>query len=258
MDKNNTETLDGLVTSFAINGHVIVRSFLNSREIIELDLNVSRYVNQIVPYLPPTDVFYEVQGTPDTLKQMQFMEKNDPFFEEFMNRSEYTALAAALLGMAVVPKGVEFFNKPARMGKPTPPHQDGYYFCLSPSEALILWFPLDEVNEDNGCIRYVSGSHKLGIRPHKISSILGFSQTIADWTPQDEIMESRAIAKPGDVLAHHCNTIHRAEPNYSPRGRRAVAIVYYAAKAVHDPEAKARYTESARCQRVGLQSEPSK
>lgn len=246
---------DGHRDYFVENGHVIVRSFLNSQATAELDSNLSRYVSEIVPHLPPTDAFYEVQGRPNTLKQMQFMEKNDSFFAEFMSRSEYQQLAANLLGMAVIPQGVEFFNKPARIGKPTPPHQDGYYFCLSPSEALTLWFPLDKVDEENGCILYVSGSHKLGIRPHHVSSILGFSQTVADWSAQDEAREFKATARPGDVLAHHCNTIHRAEPNDSSRSRRAIAIVYYAANAVHDPEAKARYTESAKRQRLALQAQ---
>jgi phytanoyl-CoA hydroxylase len=149
---------------------------------------------------------------------------------------------------------VEYFNKPAGIGKQTPPHQDGYYFTLIPSEALTLWLALDEVNEENGCVRYVPGSHKKGMRPHNVSNVLGFSQGIADWSPQDQAHEVKAMARPGDLLAHHCNTIHRADANCSERARRAVAIVYYAAQAIPDLEAKARYMESSTKQRAVLQA----
>jgi phytanoyl-CoA hydroxylase len=241
-------------SDFARDGYVIARHFLAPPEVAELEQNLSRYICQIVPGLPPTDAFYEIKGSPETLKQMQFMQNNDAFFAEFMRRNRYLELAEALLGMPVVAQGVEYFNKPAGIGKQTPPHQDGYYFTLVPSEAVTLWFALDEVSEENGCVRYVPGSHKNGMRPHNLSNVLGFSQGIADWSAQDQAREVSGVAHPGDLLVHHCDTIHRADANLSQRSRRAVAIVYYAAHAVPDLEARARYMESARKQRTILQA----
>ena len=159
-----------------------------------------------------------------------------------------------LLGTPVVLRGVELFNKPAGIGKPTPPHQDGYYFCLVPSQAVTLWFPLDPVSEENGCIRYVRGSHRKGIRPHRISNILGFSQGLMDWGPEDEAAEVKALASPGDLLAHHCDMIHRADANPSRISRRALAIVYDAASSAIDEAARIRYRQSSTEQRVQLQS----
>ena len=241
-------------SDFSRDGYVIVRNFLSPREVAELEQILSRYIDQTVPGLPPTDVFYETKGSPETLKQMQFMHNNDAFFAQFLRRNMYLELAEALLGMSAVAQGVEYFNKPAGIGKQTPPHQDGYYFTLVPSEALTLWFALDEVSEENGCVRYVPGSHKKGMRPHNLSNVLGFSQGIADWNAQDQAKEVSGLAHPGDLLAHHCDTIHRADANLSQRSRRAVAIVYYAAHAVPDPEAKARYMESSKKQRSILQA----
>lgn len=40
--------------------------------------------------------------------------------------------------------------------------------------------------------------------------------------------------KAGDVLAHHCLTIHRADANESPRSRVALGLVYYRADVVED------------------------
>jgi phytanoyl-CoA hydroxylase len=91
------------------------------------------------------------------------------------------------------------------------------------------------------------------MRPHNVSNVLGFSQGIADWGPPDLAIEVRAMASPGDLLVHHCDTVHRADANPSSRSRRAVAIVYYAAHAVPDLEAKARYMETSKKQRLQLQ-----
>ena len=248
------ERFESYQNDFARDGYVVVRNFLSPQEVTDLEQNLCRYIDQIVPGLPPSDAFYETKGSPETLKQMQFMDKNDAFFAEFQRRKRYQELAEAMLGMPAVPHGLEYFNKPAGIGKPTPPHQDGYYFTLVPSEALTLWFALDEVNEDNGCLRYVPGSHKKGLRPHNVSNVLGFSQGVADWSSQDQASEIKATAHPGDLLVHHCDTIHRADANLSSRSRRAVAIVYYATHSVPDLEAKARYLESSKKQRAILQA----
>ncbi len=239
---------------FSRNGFVKLKNYLTPQEVQNLEEHLQRYIREIAPGLPPTDVFYEVEGRPETLKQMQHMDHHDAFFQSLTRLPKFTRLAEALLGMPVVLRGMELFNKPARIGKPTPAHQDGYYFCLVPSEALTLWFPLDPVSEENGCIRYVKGSHRKGIRDHQVSNILGFSQGLTDWGPEDEAAEVKVLASPGDLLAHHCDIIHRADANPSQRSRRALAIVYYAASAVEDDVAIARYKESSTRQRVQLQS----
>jgi len=254
MTKGDFMEFESYKSDFARDGFVIVRDFLSLQEVAELERNLSRYIGEIVPGLPPTDAFYETKGSPETLKQMQFMHNNDAFFDEFLRRNTYLELAEALLGMPAIAQGVEYFNKPAGIGKQTPPHQDGYYFTLVPSEALTLWFALDEVDEENGCVRYVPGSHKKGMRLHNLSNVLGFSQGIADWSPQDQAHEVKTVVRPGDLLAHHCDTIHRADANFSQRSRRAVAIVYYAAQAIPDLQAKARYMESSMKQREILQA----
>ena len=47
-----------------------------------------------------------------------------------------------------------------------------------PNHALTLWLALDRVDEENGCVRDLPGSHAQGMRPHRSSGILGFSQGI--------------------------------------------------------------------------------
>ena len=246
-----TQNLD----QFSNDGFINLKGFLTPSEVEELEHHLQQYIHNIVPQLPPTDAFYEVEGKPETLKQLHSMGKHDPFFHSLAENSKFSSLAEKLLGGKVTMKGsMQFFNKPARIGKETPPHQDGYYFCLLPSEAVTLWLPLDKIAEENGCIRYVRGSHKKGMRPHNVSNILGFSQGITDWNKADDQGEVKVSSEPGDLLAHHCDIIHRAGENISPRSRRALAIVYKLASTVEDTAALKRYLDSATQQRIEIQA----
>ena len=97
-----------------------------------------------------------------------------------------------------------------------------------------MWIALDVVDEENGCLRYAAGSHRDGLRPHGASEVLGFSQGLQDWGPADEQREVMRTLQPGDMLAHHSLTVHRADANKSDRTRRALGLVYYAQSAKVD------------------------
>lgn len=217
-----------------------------------LEERFERYVREVVPGLPLPDAMIEEPGDPATLKQLVRMDRHDPWFARLLHDERLLSLAEALLGGPVVPQGVEAFLKPAGRGTPTPPHQDGYYFCLTPNEALTFWLSLDEIDLENGALCYYPGSHRAGLFPHDASHVLGFSQGIdaADLQPLGPPVPFPV--RRGDCLAHHSLTVHRAPGNLTTRPRRSLGIVYYAARARVDPEAQRRYRESLARQRAAL------
>ena len=175
-----------LMRDFERNGFVALPQFVSGVELSELIAHVDRFIRDIVPQLPPEQVFYEDKHNPATLKQIQHLGDHDSWFYELFTGSRFQEVAAILLNGPVVPKNMQYFNKPPGVGQPTPPHQDGYYFMLDPCKAVTMWFALDDVDEENGCVRYVRGSHKQGMREHARTKTLGFSQGIVDYpTAQD-------------------------------------------------------------------------
>ncbi|HEY2411270.1 MAG TPA: phytanoyl-CoA dioxygenase family protein [Pirellulaceae bacterium] len=243
-----------LKTDFDRDGFVIVRNFLPANELNELQDHLNGYIRDIVPTLPPSDAFYEDRGRPETLKQLQRMDC-DQFFDEYKQNHRWTELAEALLGEPVAADPPEWFNKPPGTNHVTPPHQDNYYFCLAPPSVLTIWLALDLVDAENGCLRYVAGSHLAGFRPHAKSKILGFSQGITNYTADDFTRERAILLQPGDAVAHHGMTIHRADANHSAtRHRRSFAMVFKGVSASRDQEAYQRYLTSAREQHQELLS----
>ncbi len=232
-----------LLNAFKADGFVTLPGFIRGEELDELTANVDRFINDIVPQLLPEHVFYEDKNNPVTLKQIQKMGDYDPWFQELFTYSRFREMAEILLAGPVVPQNLQYFNKPPGVGQTTPPHQDGYYFMLDPCEAVTMWFALDKVDEENGCVRYVRGSHHHGMRDHARTQTLGFSQGIIDYpTEQDHEAEIAIPAKPGDLLVHDALTVHRADGNRSAtRTRRALGFVYFSDRAKEDTEAKAAY-----------------
>lgn len=240
---------------FDRDGYVVVRELMPRHEFERLRFELERYIGEVVPGLPDSEAFYVDRAKPESLKQMQRLEADD-YFAELSRHAAWVGLAAELLGEEVEPPSIEWFNKPPGSPSPTPPHQDNYYFNLNPPHVATIWLALDDLDEENGCLRYVAGSHLLELRPHGRSDVLGFSQGISDYGAEDEEAERAVSLESGDAVVHHGNTIHRADPNRSDRReRRALAMVFRGVSARRDEEAFARYLSALKAQQreMGLE-----
>ncbi len=230
--------------AFDRDGYVAIRPFFGAARMAEINRELDRYLAACVPLMKETEVYYEDKSNRATVKQMMFLERYDGYFADLLRSSEVHALAEDVLGEPAVAQNMEYFNKPPGIGKQTPPHQDGYYFKIAPPQAVTGWLALEPVDEENGCLQYVRGSHRgAGWRPHGRSEILGFSQGITDFGTADDV--ANTVSMPGDagmLLMHHCKTVHWASPNRSPtRSRRALGFVFFGQSAKPDEEAKRAY-----------------
>jgi phytanoyl-CoA hydroxylase len=228
---------------FNEDGFVSLPAFVVGNELRELQANVRRFICESVPQLPAEHVFCEEREDPTTLKQIQQLGEHDAWFAGFAASGSLREVAEHLLDGPVVPRNVQYFNKPPGIGKATPAHQDGHYFMLTPCDAVTMWLALDEADEQNGCVRYTRGSHRRGMREHGRTSTLGFSRGITDYpTSHDTTHEVACPASPGDLLVHHGMTIHRADANHAVgRQRRALGFIYYSERAQEDAVAHAAY-----------------
>lgn len=236
--------LDSLADDFDRDGYVALRPLFDAEKMAEINAELDRYIAEVMPTMPVEEVYFENREDRSTLKQMQKLSVYDAYFRDLMETSVIRNIASAVMGEPAVPQNLQYFNKPAGIGQPTPPHQDGYYFHLSPCKAVTGWLALEKVDEENGCIHYVRGSHKAGgFRPHGRSNVLGFSQGLTDFGTEED--KANTVAFPGDAgtfLMHDAHIIHWAGPNRSPtRSRRALGFVYFGESARIDEASKAAY-----------------
>jgi phytanoyl-CoA hydroxylase len=231
-----------LKQQFDEDGFLVLRGFLDSHDVARLRAAWETFRLDIAPTLDKRQVMYENYDDPSTVKQSNALHL-EPRFDALRFSGKVHDLAVSLLG-PVTPQHIEYFDKPPGQNHPTPPHQDGYYFCLRPNLACTVWIPLEPIEESNGALTYYRGSHKLGVREHGASSVLGFSQGLVE----DPALLGEPVScpvEPGDVLVHHSLTIHRAGPNRSATRRRAViGYVFFSASSIRDEEMWARYEAS--------------
>ncbi len=246
-------SFEQLKPRFDRDGYVVVRQLMPSDEFAELNRALDRYIREVVPGLPASDAFYDVdRSRPESLKQLHRLHQ-DPALAAYCTHPAWRGLAEALLGESATADSPEWFNKPLLARHGTPPHQDNYYFNLQPCSVVTLWMALDRVDDENACMRYVPGSHRGPVRPHARSQVLGFSQGITDYGAEDAAREVAIHLEPGDVAAHHGNLIHLAGENRSrTRHRRAFAIVFQGASCRRDEEAFARYQAAVQQQQAEL------
>ena len=116
-----------------------------------------------------------------------------------------------------------------------------------------MWLALDDVDEQNGCVRYVKGSHLKGMRDHSMTGTLGFSQGISSYGNDDDIKNEMPIsAKKGDLIVHDSMTIHRADQNLSnSKNRRALGFIFYSADSEEDNVSLKKYKTELKDQQRG-------
>jgi ectoine hydroxylase-related dioxygenase (phytanoyl-CoA dioxygenase family) len=107
-------------------------------------------------------------------------------------------------------------------------HQDGTYFGLEPFEQITAWIALTDATPEMGCIKIIPGSHAIGQRPHKDTTVpgnlLSRGQTIEarlDYT-QYVMMPLRA----GQISLHHTHIVHSSELNRTAERRIGIGVSY--------------------------------
>ena len=147
----------------------------------------------------------------------------NPMFRDFALDGRLRDILRQLTGEEPLLKSDQLFMKPPRFGSEKPYHQDNFYFrCTPGGHVITAWIALDDVDEENGCLRYISGSHKKGIIDHV--EVLGQPYNLA---PPDDLidweMEASAPVRKGGVVFHHSETLHSSRRNTSDRWRRGYA-----------------------------------
>lgn len=145
----------------------------------------------------------------------------DPFLQDVCCDPRWAAVVLPLLGPDVRLYWEQGVAKPPAARTELPWHQDNGYTPLVPEQYLTCWLALDDVDEANGCIEVVPGSHTAGTQEH----VDGGSGPFRVGRAGDDGALAVPVAK-GDVLCFSSLLMHRSGPNTSERDRRAWIIQY--------------------------------
>lgn len=214
------------VSRFQEDGYVILEDLFTPEELQPISDEVDRLITGQVDYVPERDVVWEPDSEPRRMRNAFRLHLYNELFLRVAKFPPLLSIVSDILGRPVRLYGSNLFAKPAGVGTAVPSHQDMPYWPFAPYEMLSAWIALDDSRIENGCVRMVAGSHKLGILPHSQSGVAGNSLGLDPHPSVDALPEHPIEVRRGACVLHHCLTVHRSEPNRSAQPRRGLIYAY--------------------------------
>jgi ectoine hydroxylase-related dioxygenase (phytanoyl-CoA dioxygenase family) len=223
------------IAEFDDRGFLPREALLTSLEVKALHQRLEDIGNDIVAFPPafvqiePQVEAGEIAGDPirfNNVRKIWSLTKHDALFREYSRHPQILAVVHSLLGPNLKIFVDQTLCKPPRVGSPKPPHQDSaYWTSIDPPHLVVCWMALDDATEDNGCMRFIPGSHKLGVVEH---------QQLEDFRVEDAKVDySSEVAVPltaGGCSFHHSLAMHRTDANTSSQRRIGVTVAYMSAE----------------------------
>ena len=133
-----------------------------------------------------------------------------------------------LLGKSVIMRASQFFVKLPGDKKQITLHQDASYWPLIKSRSVSVWLAVDEVNKNNGAMKFILGSHLESQLPYVDSKKI--ENNVLHLTVLDaEKYGGKPVnveLKAGEISLHSDWTLHCSSVN-SSKSRRAGLVMRF-------------------------------
>ena len=151
-----------------------------------------------------------------------------PFIDEITRLPTVLSPVRAILGLDVMVWGANFFIKEAQSPNYVSWHQDLTYWGLDDVDEVTAWVALSPSTVQNGCMRYVPGTHTQEIVPHRDTfaedNQLSRGQELAVDVNEAEAVD--VLLSPGQIALHHGRIFHGSSANQTDNRRIGLAIRY--------------------------------
>ena len=162
-----------------------------------------------------------------------------PVFNKVCLNNKILDAVESIIGKNILICGTTLFIKNANEKGFVSFHQDAKYIGLEPHNWVTAWIAVTDSNEENGCMRMWSGSHKKNFFEHEDTfdknNLLTRGQTINS-VPKEKT--EPILLKAGQMSIHHPMTVHGSGPNMSNERRIGFAIQSYIGTNVKQYEGK--------------------
>ncbi len=112
-------------------------------------------------------------------------------------------------------------------GRKTDPHQDLAYWTMDGTDALTAWIPFAGTTHETGCMGYIPGSHRAGVR--RFVNIFRAGAEDLDAQASDLLTGDFVYVEVprGSIAFHHGLTTHAARPNTSGVTREVHTMIFF-------------------------------
>lgn len=215
---------DEQIRAYRHDGHILLRNVCPQAVLEGYRQRILSVVEEVVR---KRDTQGRIEDYSNLFTQVTNVWRMDEEVRRFIVARRFAKIAADLMGV----NGVRLYHDQALIkepgGKPTPWHQDYYYWPLDTEYTVTMWMPLVDVTREMGSMSFVSGSHtNTAFKPLPISDTSQeyFERIIRE---QQSPIVSYEL-KAGDATFHSGRLLHSAHGNSSKRRREVITVIYYA------------------------------
>ena len=205
-------------------GYLGVPDVLSADEVEEVRRTTDEFVANSREVSEHDDVYdLEPGHTADEprVRRIKMPHLQHPSYDRAMRHSKIVQIADQLIGPGIRSRGTKLNMKSAGFGSPVEWHQDWAFYPHTNDDVLAVGIAIDELNEENGGLLVVPGSHTGPIHDHHENGY--FVGAVTD--TEIDIADSVLIDVPaGGITIHHVRTLHGSAPNRSGSPRRLMLI----------------------------------
>lgn len=213
------------VNAYDRDGYVVVRSFFTVEEIDHLRASARR------DRALDEHAISRADGEGGASRLALWNHPGDGLYGMFARCAPMASMVRQLLRDEPYHYHSKMIMKEPRVGGAWAWHQDyGYWYqngVLKP-ELCSVMIAVDRATRENGCLQVVRGSHRMG----RVDHIQSGDQAGADPERVEAALARMDLVHceldPGDVVAFHCNTLHRSDANSSDHPRWTMICCYNA------------------------------
>ena len=212
-------------------------------------------------YIAPIDIL-SLEEVKEIITELEYIEKKgpdeliglgrnnihyiSPVFDQIVHNSKILDVVQDIIGSNILVGGTTLFIKEPDNKGFVSWHQDAKYIGFEPHNWVTAWLAITDANEENGCMRMWSGTHKEKIKKHQDTfnkdNLLTRGQTVQS-VPLKKTIPN--VLKAGQLSLHHPRIVHGSGLNKSKSRRIGFVIQSYIGADVNQVIGKV-YVQQAR------------
>lgn len=207
------------------NGYVLVENAVSPEQLAKLEQITHRLIEASSTVTVSNEVYDLDEGhcaDSPKLTRIKLPHKQDPYYWEVACNSRITEILRQILGDNVLLQTSKLNTKAPDGGAAVEWHQDWAFYPHTNDALLACGLFLDDVDEQNGPLQVIPGSHKGPVLDHN-SGLGVFCGAIDPDDPEFHHNEAVTLTgKAGSMSIHHVRTIHGSAPNTSDKSRKVL------------------------------------
>jgi ectoine hydroxylase-related dioxygenase (phytanoyl-CoA dioxygenase family) len=202
------------VSGFRSKGYITGLNVFDGTELVRLNAGLKEITDLLEPG--------------ETTKEIREWHEASRFLFDICMEDRILDYVDALIGPSFYMWASNFFIKKPHTTESVTWHQDAYYWPLEPRASVTVWLAFDDVDDENGAMTVIPGSHKNGIFAHRRLAGAGDSvlDLECDTSAFDLSTVERVHLRAGEVSIHSDQLIHGSPANPSSRRRAGLTVRY--------------------------------